>query len=510
MLARIPRPGGAGRRRIRVGMIDMKRWTALATAALTGLGLVAIGAAAASAGPGASQARLTVSWGKALEVPGTGALNVTGQARIGPISCPAAGYCTAAGLFSDKAGHNESFLAGESKGKWGTARRVPGLAKLDLGGQDYVNVVSCAARGYCSAGGNYIDGAAQVQSYVAGQSTGRWGSAKEIPGLGKLNGGGQSSIDTLACAARGACTGGGTYKDAAGHFQAFVVSERKGRWGTAVPARGVAALNSGGSAAISAISCSSPGNCQAGGFYTDAAGRGQPFTLAQAGGHWAKAQPVRGAAKLNAGGDAEINSLSCAAPGSCTAAGYYSPALHQQAPMLVQETKGKWGAAQKVPGAAKLSVNGHAELLDVSCARRADCSAVGYYQDHVGTRALVVSQRKGKWGTAAQIPGLAKLNKNDFAEAESVSCASAGSCTTGGFYFDGGNHQQVFVATELAGTWGRAIELPGSGGLNKGFDSFVYAVACASAGNCSVGGVYKDAGGALQAFVANETVRVRR
>lgn len=56
------------------------------------------------------------------------------------------------------------------------------------------------------------------------------------------------------------------------------------------------------------------------------------------------------------------------------------------------------------------------------------------------------------------MPGLSKLdlggqdlNKHDFAQADSVSCASPGSCTTGGFYFDGSNHQQVFVATELAG-----------------------------------------------------------
>ena len=33
--------------------------------------------------------RLTVSWGKALEVPGTAALNVTGQAQIERISGPA-------------------------------------------------------------------------------------------------------------------------------------------------------------------------------------------------------------------------------------------------------------------------------------------------------------------------------------------------------------------------------------------------------------------------------------
>lgn len=488
----------------------MKRWIALAAAALTGPGVLIAGAGAAGAGPAASPASVTISWGKALEVPGTAALNVTGQAQAEQISCPAAGYCVAGGLFDDAAGHNESFVAGESKGKWGTARRLPGLAKLDLGGQDYVETLACPQRGYCSAGGNYIDGAARVQSYVTGESLGKWGSAKPVPGLGKLNTGGQSSIDALSCAARGHCTGIGSYKDAAGHFQAFVVTESKGRWGAAVPARGVAALNAGGDAIGDAISCTAPGNCEAGGVYTDPHGRRQPFTLAQTRGHWGTAKPVRGIGRLNTGGDAEILSLSCAAAGTCTAAGYYSPALHEQAPLIVQERRGKWGTAQKVLGAARLNGNGHAELLAVSCARRAGCSAVGYYQNSTGGQALLVSQRQGKWGTASPVPGLAKLNKHDFAEAESVSCGGAGSCTTGGFYFDGANHQQVFAATEVSGKWRNAIELPGTGTLNKGSDAFIYSVACASAGNCSAGGFYKDSGGHIQAFVANETAQVRR
>jgi hypothetical protein len=149
-----------------VGLITMKRWSALAAATLTCLGVLLAGAGTAAARPAACPARVSVSWARAQEVPGTAALNACGQAQVEQISCPAAGYCTAAGLFSDSAGHNESFVAGESKGRWGTARRLPGLAKLDRGGQDYVETVSCAKRGYCSAAGNYTDAAAQVQSYI--------------------------------------------------------------------------------------------------------------------------------------------------------------------------------------------------------------------------------------------------------------------------------------------------------------------------------------------------------
>jgi hypothetical protein len=122
----------------------------------------------------------------------------------------------------------------------------------------------------------------------------------------------------------------------------------------------------------------------------------------------------------------------------------------------------------------------------------------------------VVSQRNGHWGTAIEIPGTGKLNKKGFAQAISVSCASAGSCSAAGFYFDASNHQQVFVVTELNRKWGHAIGVPGSAALNKGEDDYVYSVACASAGNCSAGGEYKDGAGHIQAFLVNETARSRR
>src|SRR5216683_2611505 len=40
------------------------------------------------------------------------------------------------------------------------------------------------------------------------------------------------------------------------------------------------------------------------------------------------------------------------------------------------------------------------------------------------------------------------------------------------------------------GGWGRAMEVPGSGALNKGGDAVVISVSCASAGNCAAGGFY--------------------
>jgi hypothetical protein len=47
-----------------------------------------------------------------------------------------------------------------------------------------------------------------------------------------------------------------------------------------------------------------------------------------------------------------------------------------------------------------------------------------------------------------------------------VSCASPGNCAATGNYTGAQDHNQAFVADEKNGTWGGAIEVPGSGALN--------------------------------------------
>src|SRR5258705_5856440 len=113
--------------------------------------------------------------------------------------------------------------------------------------------------------------------------------------------------------------------------------------------------------------------------------------------------------------------------------------------------------------------------------------------------------RAGTWRTAIEVPGSGALNKGGNAEVFSVSCASAGNCAAGGLYTDGFGHVQAFVVSERNGTWGRARQVPGSGALNKGGNAEVFSVSCASAGNCAAGGVYTDGSAQLQACGVGES-----
>jgi hypothetical protein len=54
---------------------------------------------------------------------------------------------------------------------------------------------------------------------------------------------------------------GGSYLSGSGHVQAFVASEVKGRWRAAIEVPGSGTLNAGGNAQVESVSCASAGNC---------------------------------------------------------------------------------------------------------------------------------------------------------------------------------------------------------------------------------------------------------
>jgi hypothetical protein len=345
--------------------------------------------------------------------------------------------------------------AAASAGTWGKAEQVPGTAALNKGGSAAVYSVSCAAPGDCSAGGNYVPSGSFVapKAFVVTESGGRWGKAAEVVGSAAFNKAG-ATVDAVSCAAAGDCGAGGQYGG-----QAFVVNQAGGRWGMAEQVPGLAALNRAGLAQIVSVSCAAPGQCSAGGYYASRVFHGllvtQPFVVTETGGTWGKAEQVPGTAALNKGGTAQVDSVSCPAPGTCGAGGDYSLTNGNTEAFVVNETGGTWGTAEKVPGTAALNKRG-AETTSVSCAAAGQCGAGGYYLDGSGgQQAFVVSQAGGTWGTAEQVPGTAALNKGRFAQIFSVSCAAAGRCGAGGLYASGIANgrpvEQAFIVSETTG-----------------------------------------------------------
>jgi hypothetical protein len=276
---------------------------------------------------------------------------------------------------------------------------------------------------------------------------GTWGTAEEVPGTVALNQGGVAEISSVSCTSAGNCSAGGSYIDGSDHYQAFVVDELNGTWGVAEEVPGTATLNQGNYAYVASVSCASAGNCSAAGAYSDSPGSTQAFVVNEVNGTWGTAEEVPGIAALNQAGGARIDSVSCASAGNCSAAGAYTDSTGMQA-FVVSRVNGTWETAEEVPGTAALNQGGYAWVESVSCGKPGNCSAGGYYGSSQHGQAFVVSQVNGTWQTAEEVPGTAALNQGDGAEIDSMSCTSASNCSAGGYYTDASGRQQVFVVSK--------------------------------------------------------------
>jgi hypothetical protein len=385
-------------------------------------------------------------WDSAVKVPGLTSFNGSGVPVATSVSCGSAGNCTAGGSYQDRSGHAHAFVVTQVNGTWGTARGIPGLATLNTGDNAAVTSVSCATAGNCSAGGTYADGAGHGQAFVVTQTNGTWGKAKQVPGTATLNASGYAAVNSVSCATAGNCSAGGTYNDSGSTSQAFVVTQAGGTWGKAKEVPGTATLNIGGHAAVNSVSCATAGNCSAGGVYLDTATNPQAFVVTQTGGTWGKAEEVPGTAALNVGGYATVNSVSCGSAGNCTAGGHYQGGASGNQAFIATQANGTWGNATEVPGTATLNTGGNAAVNSVSCATAGNCTAAGSYAGS-GGGAFVVTQANGTWGTAQEVPGMASLAPYG-GNVTSVSCAAANRCSAGGQYGDNADNLQAFVVTE--------------------------------------------------------------
>lgn len=294
-------------------------------------------------------------------------------------------------------------------------------SNLNGGAAASVNAISCPVPGACAAGGSFTDGKG-TDAFVVAQHDGHFSAALEVAAA--LNTGAQAAVGAISCSAAGDCGAGGSYTSALG-AEAFVTTESNGHWGPAVEL--AAALNVGNDAYVQTISCTGPGDCTAGGGFQDATGS-QAFVATESHGHWGPAVTVAGL--LNAGLSASVSAVSCTAPGDCAAGGQFAPAppgTTKYDPFVVSETHGHWSSAEEV--AATINTQHEGYVASISCSGLGACGAAGADTGASGPQGFVVSEAHGHWGAAAAVRG-APPNPKDFpAGASTISCASAGTAS---------------------------------------------------------------------------------
>ena len=159
---------------------------------------------------------------------------------------------------------------------------------------------------------------------------------------------------------------------------------------------------------------------------------------------------------------------------------------------MAVERDGFWGEAIEVPGLAALNKDGYAEVTSVSCASAGNCAAGGYYRG-ARARAGVRGGRAARpWGTAIEVPGLAALNTGR------VAGVSVGVVRLGG-QLHGRRGLLPTAAITPRGSWpasgtacGARRWVPGLAARARGYASN-FSVSCGSAGSCAAGGHYRNA-----------------
>jgi hypothetical protein len=295
-----------------------------------------------------------------------------------------------------------------------------------------------------------------------------WGAPFEVATV--LNVDHYSYLQSVQCVSVLHCTATGAYSDAQGHSQVFVISEVNGFWGS--PLTLVSALNVGGNAYPNEVSCASSTNCAIVGRYTQGgANDTQGFVVEEVNGHWGAGYDLT--STLNLGMNAEATSISCTTPGNCVAGGYFSnldvapfvlahahvvvrslPALRAPRGTLIishdafiaAEHGGYWNAAVRV--AHDLNVGKDARVTTVSCVDESNCLVSGYYRDASSFRQIfAMTQVAGTWHNATELLGVQNIGGN--AVTATSTCSFSGYCVLGGYFSDTVLDPQAFVISKM-------------------------------------------------------------
>jgi hypothetical protein len=319
---------------------------------------------------------------------------------------------------------------------------------------------------------------------------------------GDAKSGTSAGISAVSCPSMGNCVAVGIYTDSSGTGQMMYAVESNGSWALGVKLSPPANVASGNfSPSLTGISCTSVGYCVAVGGYksTEATAIRRGVIFTETAGVWSARQaPSDPQESQTTGGDA-LGTVSCTSAGNCLAGGFYVDTNSSGQPMVDQETDGSWATPVELPQPSG-SQGLPSAAVKVACTSQANCVAATQYLADAGPvdyRATVAVETAGTWGPAIQLQLPANANSTlgtQLVRVNSLACASAGNCTVVGDYQTGAE-THPFIATETGGAWQPAVEidLPSDAATSSPGRTEVdalTAVSCPTASSCLATGWY--------------------
>ena len=300
---------------------------------------------------------------------------------------------------------------------------------------------SCGAVGQCVVAGSYRNSSNEQEGLVltGTVSGGAWTFTPTAAGL--PSGAAASpvaSLNSVSCPAAGTCDAVGSYEDSSHHEQGLLLTQAGSVWAQGARASLPADASSNPDVSLTSVSCTSAGNCSAVGDYHSAAGSLHGLMLTSTGGSWGTGAEPSIPADAGSTSFVTLTAVSCYAAAGCAATGNYADDSFSSHPLLLTEqTGGGWSAGVE-PALPYANPSPGANIEDLSCAPGGDCTAVADYTDLADNQ--LAGAVNGTLATAAEptlslvaLPGIWEagdaLPAGDFSAALAGGSAESGQLT---------------------------------------------------------------------------------
>ena len=396
------------------------------------------------------------------------------------------------------------------------ALSAPKAAKLKLPtpnaglNQGYLPFQSCSSLGNCSVTGIYIGAHSYSAGVIETEVKGVWRAPLGVtppPGYSAAKG---VTMEGLACPSDGDCVALGQYA-ASSNLLPFAETEFAGEWQRSVavslPAN---AATTSESSTPHAIACATAGDCTVVGTYTTNAATSstEGFIATETRGVWHRALELGLPANANSNPLVSLAQVTCWTSVSCVAVGSYIDSNNVSRAVVVTKVAGLWKRAQALGLPGNASAFAGAQFNEVGCTATGSCLAAGTFNTFTGAvQPLVALSVDGVWDRALQIslPDRATKPEALLYGFKGVACASTGNCALGGQFLDKSGHYQGFLDNVVNGVIERAhvLALP-AGAVQAGHNGGVVSVSCPGVGTCVAGAAYQDASKKYVAFLVGE------
>ncbi len=191
--------------------------------------------------------------------------------------------------------------------------------------------------------------------------------------------------------------------------------------------------------------------------------------------------------------------ITCPSASSCYAVGEEKAGSTGQWPAIATYAAGSWSTSLvtlPAGAAGPTTPSDHdPSFTAISCTSASFCAAVGNYQDPKGVNwSFIDTLSSGSW-TVTQAPEPANAGTEgagtQFAQLESLSCPSAGSCVAAGDYEVSASSRPGLIETLSSGSWAASEAGIVPGQLYDVLES----ISCASSTNCVAVGHDQDSNG---------------